>query len=133
MSFGFTGPLSVGLPYMADNTLGGGSATFGILLSAFGAGALVGAVVAGSIATAVALTLGGLVLVASWTTPRPADQRPSAHSTSVVWQRPAVGNPPAPIEIATNRAAKTAPLLVPAIVAAPDAAAPAPAARRRSA
>ena len=31
--------------------------------------------VAGSIATAVALTLGGLVLVASWTTPRPADQR----------------------------------------------------------
>jgi hypothetical protein len=84
--------------------------------------------VAGSIATAVALTLGGLVLVASWTTPRPADQRPSAHSTSVVWQRPAVGNPPAPIEIATNRAAKTAPLLVPAIVAAPDAAAPAPAA-----
>ena len=49
-NFGFTGPLSVGLPYMADNTLGGGSATFGILLSAFGAGALVGAVVAGSIA-----------------------------------------------------------------------------------
>lgn len=84
--------------------------------------------VAGSIATAVALTLGGLVLVASWTTPRPADQRPSAHSTSVVWQRPAVGNPPAPIEVATNRATKTAPLLVPAIVAEPDAAAPAPAA-----
>ena len=84
--------------------------------------------VAGSIATAVALTLGGLVLVASWTTPRPADQRSSAHSTSVVWQRPAVGTPPAPIEIATNRAAKTGPLLVPAVVAAPDAAAPAPAA-----
>ena len=49
-NFAFTGPLSVGLPYMADHTLGGGSATFGILLSAFGAGALVGAVVAGSIA-----------------------------------------------------------------------------------
>jgi MFS family permease len=49
-NFAFTGPLSVGLPYMADHTLGGGSATFGILLSAFGAGALVGAVMAGSIA-----------------------------------------------------------------------------------
>ena len=81
--------------------------------------------VAGSIATAVVLTLGGLVLIASWAAPRPADQRPSAHSTSVVWQRPAVGNRPAPIEIATDRAAKGEPLLAPTIVAAPDAAAPA--------
>jgi MFS family permease len=49
-NFAFTGPLSVGLPYMAEHTLGGGSATFGILLSAFGLGALLGAVAAGSIA-----------------------------------------------------------------------------------
>jgi len=48
-NFAFTGPLSVGLPFLADHQLGGGSATFGILLSAFGAGALVGAVGAGSI------------------------------------------------------------------------------------
>jgi MFS family permease len=48
-NFAFTGPLSVGLPFMADHTLGGGSATFGILLSGFGAGALLGAVAAGSI------------------------------------------------------------------------------------
>ena len=48
-NFAFTGPLSVGLPFMADHTLGGGSATFGILLSGFGAGALAGAVAAGSI------------------------------------------------------------------------------------
>jgi MFS family permease len=48
-NFAFTGPLSVGLPFMADHSLGGGSATFGILLSGFGAGALVGAVAAGSI------------------------------------------------------------------------------------
>jgi len=48
-NFAFTGPLSVGLPFMADHTLGGGSATFGILLSGFGAGALVGALAAGSI------------------------------------------------------------------------------------
>lgn len=58
--------------------------------------------VAGSIATAVVLTLGGLVLIASWTAPQPAGQRPSANSTSVVWQRPAVGNPPTPIEIAVS-------------------------------
>lgn len=48
-NFAFTGSLSVGLPFLADHSLGGGSATFGILLSAFGAGALLGAVVAGSI------------------------------------------------------------------------------------
>ena len=48
-NFAFTGPLSVGLPFMAGHSLGGGSATFGILLSGFGAGALLGAVTAGSI------------------------------------------------------------------------------------
>ena len=48
-NFAFTGPLSVGLPFLADHTLGGGSATFGILLSAFGAGSLLGAIGAGSI------------------------------------------------------------------------------------
>ena len=48
-NFAFTGPLSVGLPFMAEHTLGGGSATFGVLLSGFGAGALLGAVTAGSI------------------------------------------------------------------------------------
>ena len=48
-NFAFTGPLSVGIPFMADHTLGGGSATFGFLLSGFGGGALVGAIAAGSI------------------------------------------------------------------------------------
>ncbi len=48
-NFGFTGPLGVGLPFLSEHALGGGSATFGILLSAFGAGALIGAVAAGSI------------------------------------------------------------------------------------
>jgi hypothetical protein len=84
--------------------------------------------VAGSIATAAVLTVGGLVLVATWTTPRPADQPPSAHSTSVVWQRPAPRAPAAPIEIDTNRAAKDAPRLVPTIAGSPDAAAAARAA-----
>lgn len=48
-NFAFTGPLSVGIPYLADSRLGGGSAAFGILLSGFGAGALLGAVGAGTI------------------------------------------------------------------------------------
>jgi MFS family permease len=48
-NFAFTGPLSVGLPFLAGHTLGGGSATFGILLSAFGAGSLLGALGAGTI------------------------------------------------------------------------------------
>jgi MFS family permease len=43
----FNGPLLVGIPFLADHTLGGGSATFGILLSAYGGGALVGAIGAG--------------------------------------------------------------------------------------
>ncbi len=80
--------------------------------------------VAGSIATAALLTVGGLVLVASLTAPRPADadQPPAAHSTSIAWQRPAVSQQPLQIAaIATNRAAKSEPLLVPGVVAAlPD-------------
>jgi MFS family permease len=49
-NFAFNGPLLVGLPFLAEKSLGGGSATFGILLSAFGAGSLLGAAGAGSIA-----------------------------------------------------------------------------------
>jgi MFS family permease len=49
-NFAFNGPLLVGLPFLAENGLGGGSATFGILLSAFGAGSLLGAAGAGTIA-----------------------------------------------------------------------------------
>jgi Bacterial protein of unknown function (DUF894). len=46
-NFAFNGPLLVGIPFMADHTLGGGSPTFGILLSAYGGGAVVGALGAG--------------------------------------------------------------------------------------
>jgi MFS family permease len=48
-NFALSGPLLVGLPFLADHVLGGGSATFGILLSAFGAGAVAGALIAGSL------------------------------------------------------------------------------------
>jgi hypothetical protein len=47
-NFAFTGPVNVGIAWIADNRFGG-SADFGILLSSWGAGALVGAVMAGSI------------------------------------------------------------------------------------
>ncbi len=49
LNFAFTGPISVGLAWLADSRFEGGSAAFGIILSAFGAGALLGAVVAGSV------------------------------------------------------------------------------------
>ncbi len=49
LNLAFTGPISVGLAWLADNRFEGGSAAFGIILSAFGAGALLGAVVAGSV------------------------------------------------------------------------------------
>ncbi|MEO6059061.1 MAG: MFS transporter, partial [Candidatus Limnocylindria bacterium] len=48
-NFALSGPLTVGLPYLADQRFEGGSAAFGILLSGFGGGALLGAVLAGSI------------------------------------------------------------------------------------
>ena len=49
LNFSFTGPISVGLPWLADNRFDAGSAGFGIMISGFGAGALIGAVLAGSI------------------------------------------------------------------------------------
>jgi MFS family permease len=48
-NFGFTGPIGVGIPYLADERFGGGAIAFGVLMSAFGAGALSGAVLAGSL------------------------------------------------------------------------------------
>ena len=62
-NFALTGPITVGIPYLADQRFDGGPAAFGIILSGFGAGALVGAVVAGSVPRirrlgAVVLTIG---------------------------------------------------------------------------
>jgi MFS family permease len=48
-NFAFTGPLSVGIPYMAVHRFDGGPAAFGILFAGFGAGALLGALAAGAI------------------------------------------------------------------------------------
>lgn len=62
LNFAINGPVSVGLAWLADNRFDGGAAAFGLMLSAFGAGALVGAVVAGSVGRIKQLgwfTLGG--------------------------------------------------------------------------
>lgn len=49
LNFAFTGPISVGLPWLADSRFDAGAAGFGIMISGFGAGALIGAIVGGSI------------------------------------------------------------------------------------
>lgn len=49
INFAIVGPMSVGLAILADTRFDGGSAAFGLLFSAFGAGAVVGAIAAGSI------------------------------------------------------------------------------------
>jgi MFS family permease len=49
VNLAFTGPVSVGMPWLAEQRFNGGSAAFGILLSAWGGGALVGSVIGGSI------------------------------------------------------------------------------------
>jgi MFS family permease len=49
LNFAFTGPISVGLPWLSANRFDAGSTGFGIMVAGFGAGALIGAVVAGSV------------------------------------------------------------------------------------
>lgn len=49
INFAFTGPIAVGLPWLAANRFDAGSIGFGIMISGFGAGALIGAVLAGSV------------------------------------------------------------------------------------
>ena len=48
-NFAFTGPISVGLPVLALDRFEGGPAAFGFIIAAFGAGALGGAILAGSL------------------------------------------------------------------------------------
>jgi Transmembrane secretion effector len=64
-NFAFTGPLLVGLPYLADVRFEGGAAAFGLIISAFGAGALGGALLAGSLHRVPRLGLVTLVTAAA--------------------------------------------------------------------
>jgi hypothetical protein len=79
--------------------------------------------VAGSLVAAFLLTFGGVVLVANFAQPRPADgdNRPPSRSTSIAWQRPDGYGAPARLELAAmtaNRAAKGEPMLIPAVARA---------------
>jgi len=49
VNLAFTGPTSVGLAWLADNRFEGGSAAFGFLFAAWGGGALIGALIGGSV------------------------------------------------------------------------------------
>ena len=64
-NFAFNGPLLVGLPYLADARFESGAAAFGVMLSAYGAGALGGAVLAGSLRHVPQLGLVTLVTAAA--------------------------------------------------------------------
>lgn len=47
IDFCFAGPIDVGLAWLADNRFSGGAAALGAVLSAFGAGAVIGTIIAG--------------------------------------------------------------------------------------
>jgi MFS family permease len=49
LNFAINGPVSVGIAWMANNQFPDGAQAFGFILAAFGAGALIGAIVAGSL------------------------------------------------------------------------------------
>lgn len=49
VNFLLTGPLLVGIPVLADQKLAGGAAAFGLLMSAYAGGNLIGFIVAGSL------------------------------------------------------------------------------------
>jgi hypothetical protein len=86
--------------------------------------------VAGSIATAILLTLGGLVIIAHMAVPNPADSdnRPALRSTSVAWQPPVQAGAGSGLDFAVvsaNRDAKGEPLVLPKFAEPAEASAPA--------
>lgn len=82
--------------------------------------------VVGCVATSFVLTLAGIAALASFAGRAPADAEPlSKNSSSVVWQRPQLDNPPAKLILVSttlDRAGKGEPLLIPVRAAVSDAA-----------
>jgi len=62
-NFLIVGPINVGIPLLADTRLAGGAAAYGIIMSAFGAGSLLGIVVAGALPRPPARVLGTILLL----------------------------------------------------------------------
>ncbi len=65
VNFLITGPLNIGIPLLADTRLAGGAAAYGIIMSAFGAGSLLGIALAGALPRPPARIM-GLVLLSVW-------------------------------------------------------------------
>ena len=66
LNFALNGPIAVGLAWLANNRFGGSAEAFGFMLAAFGAGALIGALVAASLGHVRELgwlTLGGAAIM----------------------------------------------------------------------
>ena len=63
INFLVTGPIAVGIPYLADTRLPEGAAAFGIIMSLFGGGLLVGTVLAGVLPKPKPQHLGSLLIV----------------------------------------------------------------------
>jgi MFS family permease len=49
IDFCFAGPIDVGLAWLSDNRFVGGATAFGIILSSFGGGAVIGTIIAGTV------------------------------------------------------------------------------------
>jgi MFS family permease len=49
IDFCFAGPIDVGLAWLSDNRFVGGATAFGVILSSFGGGAVIGTIIAGTI------------------------------------------------------------------------------------
>jgi MFS family permease len=49
LNLAFSGPIAVGLPWLASQRFGGDAALYGLMIAGFGAGALIGAIAAGSL------------------------------------------------------------------------------------
>jgi MFS family permease len=49
IDFCFAGPIDVGLAWLSDNRFEGGATAFGIILSSFGGGAVIGTIIAGTV------------------------------------------------------------------------------------
>jgi MFS family permease len=64
INFLFTGPIGIGLPVLANTRFAEGAAALGVMLSAFGGGALVGALLGGSLPAPRSKGLVTMVLIA---------------------------------------------------------------------
>jgi len=62
-NFLIVGPINVGVPLLADTRLAGGAAAYGIIMSAFGAGSLLGIGLAGALPRPPARVLGTVLLL----------------------------------------------------------------------